>query len=110
VDVEHALLGERLPGDEEDRRDPELVEDGQRQVDLAAQAVVEGDDARALRERMLARDRREQVVARDELPRAAEQLELCAERADRDGEDRPWASRRLGGDVVVTDREEDEAR
>jgi hypothetical protein len=110
VDVKRPPLRERRAGDEEDRRHAEPVEHRNGELGLAAEAVVEGDDARALRQRDLARDRCEQLVARDEFVRAANQLELRGESVDRDREDRARLGRRLGRDVVVTDGEEDEAR
>jgi len=107
VDVEPLLLGDRLPGDEEDRRHAEPLEHRNRELELAAEPVVEGDDAGALGQRGFSGDRCEQVVPRHELERAADQLELGGEPGGRHGKDRPRLGRRLGRDIVVADREED---
>ena len=103
VDVERLLLRERLAGDEEDRRHTEAFEHGECELELAAEAIVEGDYAGALRQRALARDGREQVVSRDELERATDELELRGESYRRDRKDRARLGGRLGRDVVVAD-------
>ena len=105
VHRERAALRQRLAGNEEDRGDAELLEDGQRQLELAAQPVVEGHDAGALREGSLPGHGRDELVARDELVRPPEQLELRRERPRRDREDRA-ALPLFGGHVVVADREQ----
>jgi hypothetical protein len=79
-------------------------------LELAAQAVVERDEAGAFGQRAAVLDRRDEVVPGDELKRAPEDLELGGEVAGRDGEDRPWRRDGLRSDVVVTDCDEDDAR
>jgi hypothetical protein len=110
VHVEGPPLRERLARDEEDRRHAEILENGQRELALAAEAVVEGDGAGPLGERRLAGRGCDELVAGDELPRAAEELELRTQAVRGDGEDRARLARRLCRDVVVTDGEEYEAR
>jgi hypothetical protein len=108
--VEDVSLGEGLAGHEEGRRRAELLEDGQRELGLAAQPVVEGDGAGALGQRRLAGRGGDELVARDELPRAPEQRELRPQAVGRDREDRARLPRRVGREVVVTDGEEYEIR
>jgi hypothetical protein len=106
VHVEGSVLRERLAGNEEDGRHAELLQDGQRELGLAAEAVVEGDGAGPLGERRVAGRGRDELVTGDELPRAAEEFELRPQAVRRDREDRARLARRLCRDVVVTDGEE----
>ncbi|MDX6488115.1 MAG: hypothetical protein QOK13_730, partial [Gaiellaceae bacterium] len=96
VHAERARFSQGLSGNEEDRGDPEPVEHRHGELGLAAEPVVEGDDAAQLGQGAFTGDGAEQVVARDELVRPPEQLELRGQAVDRDGKDGARLLRRPG--------------
>ena len=101
--LEHVALGNRPPRDEEDRRRAQPLQDRQRELVLAAETIVEGEDTGSVGENTFAVDRSDELVPADELMALGECGDLRCELRGRHRED---GARLLGlvlGDVVVAD-------